>query len=98
MPEPIRTSDPRGYNTGNVPPSYGPEDGKVYGDASHREADDEITTVSKICGECRRTKPQRTDSAVGVPRMVLCPAPRRRLRNPGKLTTKKPTISTDKVK
>ena len=24
---PIRTSNPRGYNTGNVPPSYGPEDG-----------------------------------------------------------------------
>lgn len=38
-----------------------------------------------ICGVCRRTEPQRTDSAVGVPRRVLCPAPRRRLRNPGKL-------------
>ena len=28
--EPIRTSDPRGYNTGNVPPSYGPEDGNLF--------------------------------------------------------------------
>lgn len=29
MPGPIRTSNPRGYNTGNVPPSYGPEDGAI---------------------------------------------------------------------
>ena len=47
QPGPIRTSDPRGYNTGNVPPSYGPEDGNLYGDASHREAEDESATVSK---------------------------------------------------
>ena len=44
---PIRTSNPRGYNTGNVPPSYGPEDGNLYGDASSREAEDESATVSK---------------------------------------------------
>ena len=42
-----KASNPRGYNTGNVPPSYGPEDGNLYGDASHREAEDESTTVSK---------------------------------------------------
>lgn len=47
MPVPIRTSNPRGYNTGNVPPSYGPEDGNLYGDASSREAEDESATVSK---------------------------------------------------
>jgi hypothetical protein len=47
LPIPIRTGDPRGYNTGNVPPSYGPEDGNLYGDASHREAEDESVNVSK---------------------------------------------------
>ena len=30
QPEPIRTSDPSGYNTGNVPPSYGPEDCNLF--------------------------------------------------------------------
>ena len=77
----------------------------LYGDAPHREAGDESANVSNNMrrvpqneapahgfsgGRCRRTKPQRTDSAVGVPRRVLCPAPRRRLRNPGTFTTKKP--------
>ena len=42
-----KASNPRGYNTGNVPPSYGPEDGNIYGDASHSEAEDESATVSK---------------------------------------------------
>ena len=46
MPGPDKASNPRGYNTGNVPPSYGPEDGNLYGDASHREAEDESTTIS----------------------------------------------------
>ena len=47
MPGPDKASNPRGYNTGNVPPSYGPEDGNIYGVASHREAEDESTTYSK---------------------------------------------------
>ena len=40
MPRPDKASNLRGYNTGNVPPSYGPEDGKLYGDAPRREAGD----------------------------------------------------------
>ena len=37
----------QGAITGNVPPSYGPEEGKLYGDASHSDVEDESATVSK---------------------------------------------------
>ena len=47
QPVPIRTSDPRGYNTGNVPTSYGPKDVKLYGDAATCESADESTNISK---------------------------------------------------
>ena len=39
-----------------------------------------------LAGECLRTKPQRTDSAVGAPCRVLCPTRRTWLHNPAKFT------------
>ena len=62
----------------------------LYGDASTRESEDESTTVSKNMRRVPQNEAPAHGFSGGVPRRVLCPAPRRRLRNPGKLTTKKP--------
>ena len=91
QPGPIRTSNPRGYNTVTYRRHTAPKTATFTETPLAARQRTQAPTSPRICGGCRRTKPQRTDSAVDVPRRVLCPAPRRRLRNPGKFTTKKPS-------